>query len=235
MSVGAVLDETWTLFTKFFMRFFTIAFAVLLVVNLVNAVLAEVVERERLGAVLLSLVFSAVSVVGTIWLQGAFVNAVRDARDGSFDAGIGDVFRSVVPRLGTLVIVGLLAGIAIGVGFFLLIVPGLILLTIWAVVAPVVMVENSGVGEAFGRSRALVRGYGLQVFAIILITSLLTLVFGGLLTAVFAFLPAFLQNWLGASIAGAIVAPFSAIALTITYFKLREAHGEDEPVPPAPA
>ena len=38
----------------------------------------------------------------------------------------------------------------------LLIVPGLILLTIWAVIAPVIVVERSGVIDAFRRSRELV-------------------------------------------------------------------------------
>ena len=54
---------------------------------------------------------------------------------------------------------GILAGIAIGIGLlFLLFAPGLFLLTIWAVLAPVIVIERVGAIESFGRSRGLVRG-----------------------------------------------------------------------------
>ena len=49
-----------------------------------------------------------------------------------------------------------------------MIVPGLILITIWAVVAPSIVVEDKGVFEAFGRSRELVRGNGWKVFVAII-------------------------------------------------------------------
>ena len=52
-----------------------------------------------------------------------------------------------------LLVAGLLAGICIALGFVLLIVPGLVLLTIWAVIAPVIVIERTGALEAFGRSR----------------------------------------------------------------------------------
>jgi hypothetical protein len=45
----------------------------------------------------------------------------------------------VLPLIGA----GLLSGIAIGIGMLLLLVPGLIRLTIWAVIAPVIVVERS--------------------------------------------------------------------------------------------
>ena len=55
------------------------------------------------------------------------------------------------------------------IGFILIIVPGLILITIWSVAAPVVVLENPGVFAALRRSRELVRGNGWQVFGVILV------------------------------------------------------------------
>jgi hypothetical protein len=106
----------------------------------------------------------------------------------------------------------------------LLIVPGLILLTIWAVIAPVIVIEQTGALDAFGRSRALVRGYGWTVFGIVLVTGLLSGVATTLLQEAFSFLPRFLEILIGSTIAQAVVAPFTAIAIAITYFRLREAH-----------
>ena len=161
--------------------------------------------------------------VGSTWLQGAFVYAVQDARDGVFDASLGEVF---VPRLASIVpllVAGLLAGLGIAVGLLLLIVPGLFLLTIWAVIAPVIVVEKRAALESFGRSRELVRGHGWTVFGIVLITGLLSGIASSLLQAAFSFLPRFLEILVGSTIAQAVVAPFGAIALAITYFRLRDA------------
>ena len=223
MTIGAVLEEAWTLFTRFFLRFFVIALVVFAVINVVYALVVTAIDADNDGAAILAIVSVATVVVGTTWLQGAFVYAVQDARDGSFDASLGEVFSrvssSILPLLGA----GLLAGVCIALGFVLLIVPGLILLTIWAVIAPVIVIERTPALEAFGRSRALVRGYGWTVFGIVLITGLLSGLATTLLQGAFSFLPRFLEILVGSTIAQAVVAPFSAIAIAITYFRLREA------------
>ena len=227
MSIGAVLDEAWTLFTRFFLRFAVIAAIVFASINLIYALVVSAVSNQNDGAAaMLAVVGFAAAIVGTTWLQGAFVYAVQDARDGRFDATTAEVFTRVSPSIGALLIAGLLAGLGIALGLILLILPGLFLLTIWAVIAPVIVVEKRRALDAFGRSRELVRGHGWTVFAIVLITGLLSAVAGSLLQAAFSFLPEFLEILVGNTIAQAVVAPFAAIALAITYFKLQEAHGE---------
>ncbi len=232
MSIGAVLDEAWTLFTRFFLRFFVLALVVFAVVNLLFALIVEAISSDNGGrAFWLAILGLATAVIGTTWLQGAFVYAVRDARDGSFDATLGEVFSRVSPSILPLLVAGLLAGLGIAAGLVLLIIPGLFLMTIWAVIAPVIVLEKRPPFAAFGRSRELVRGHGWTVFAIVIITGLLTGIAGSILQAAFSFLPRFLEILVGGTIAQAIVAPFGAIALAITYFRLRDAHGGE----PAPA
>lgn len=228
MGIGAVLDEAWTLYTRFFLRFFVLALVVFVVVNLLYALVVEAISSDDGGtAFLLAIVGLATAVVGTTWLQGAFVYAVRDARDGAFDATLGEVFSRVSPSIAPLLVAALLAGLGIAVGLVLLVVPGLYLMTIWAVIAPVIVIERRPPFGAFGRSRELVRGFGWTVFAIVVITGLLTGIASGILQAAFSFLPRFLEIVVGGTIAQAIVAPFSAIALAITYFRLRDSHGEE--------
>jgi hypothetical protein len=227
VTIGAVLDEAWTLFTRFFLRFFVIALVVFVTINLVYALVVTALDADNdSAALLLASVSLATVVVGTTWLQGAFVYAVQDARDGRFDSTLGQVFARVSSAIPPLVVAGFLAGIGIALGFVLLIVPGLILLTIWAVIAPVIVVEKTGALDAFGRSRALVRGHGWTVFGIVLVTGLLSGIASTLLQEAFSFLPRFLEILIGSTIAQAVVAPFSAIAIAITYFRLREAHAE---------
>ncbi len=231
MSIGGVLDEAWTLYTRFFLRFFALALVVFAVVNLLYALVVEAISSGDGTAIWLALVGLATGVVGLTWLQGAFVYAVLDARDGTVNATLGEVFRRVAPAILPLLVAGFVAGIGIAIGLLLLIVPGLFLMTIWAVIAPVIVLEKQAPFGAFGRSRELVRGRGWTVFGIVVITGLLTGIASGLLQAAFSFLPRFLEIRVGGTIAQAIVAPFGAIALAITYFRLRDAHGGE----PAPA
>ena len=223
MSIGAVLDETWTLFTRFFLRFFAIALVVFVIVNLLFGLVDAAISSDNAGAALVVAVLALVTVViGMTWLQGAFVYAVQDARDGSFDSSMSEVFSRVSPAIAPLIGASLLAGLGIAVGLLLLVIPGLVLLTIWAVIAPVIVVEKRRALESFGRSRELVRGHGWTVFGIVVITALLSGVASAVLQAAFSFLPRFLEIVVGNTIAQAAVAPFSAIAIAITYFRLRE-------------
>lgn len=227
MSIGAVLDETWTLFTRFFLRFFAIAVVVFVTVNLLYGLVDAAISSDDTGAALALAILALVTVViGMTWLQGAFVYAVQDARDGSFDSSMSQVFSRVSSSIAPLIGASLLAGLGIAIGILLLVVPGLVLLTIWAVIAPVIVIERRRAVESFGRSRELVRGHGWTVLGIVVITGLLSGVASTLLQAAFSFLPRFLEIVIGGTIAQAVVAPFSAIAIAITYFRLREVSPE---------
>jgi len=236
MTVGGVLGESWKLYTRFFTRFFVIAAIVYLIVNLVNAAVATLFGHGVGISLLLALITTIVSLVGTFWLQGALVFAVEDVRDGRIDTTVGQVFERVQPFLGTLVVAGLLAGLGIAVGLVLLIVPGLILLTWWCLIVPVIVLEGKHVGESFSRSRELVRGHGWSVFGVVVITAIATAIASGIIQSIFSFLGSFLRYWIGGAIASAVVGPFFAIALTVTYFTLRglgEGAGVVAPLPEA--
>jgi hypothetical protein len=234
VTVGGVLGEAWRLYTKFFTRFFLIALIVFLITNLLGALVGAIAGTGSGIALLVALVATVVSLVGTFWMQGALVFAVDDVRDGRIDSTIGELFERVRPYLGTLIGAGLLAGLGIALGLVLLIVPGLILLTWWCLIAPVIVLEEKRIGESFSRSRELVRGHGWTVFGIIIVSVVLSAIASGLIQAIFSFLGAFLRYWIGGAIANAIVDPFLAVALTLMYFHLRESPAPAAESTPAP-
>ena len=127
-------------------------------------------------SLLLALLGLIVYIAAGVLYTGYVVKLVQDVRDGRRDHSVEELFESAALYLGTLILNGILAAIGIGIGLVLLIVPGLILITIWAVVAPAIVVEGAGVIEAFGRSRDLVRGNGWPVFGAIVIAYLIVLV-----------------------------------------------------------
>ena len=181
------------------------------------------------GSVALTLAAVAISFVANIWFQGMVVEAVRDIRDGTRDFSIGGLFRSAAPVVLPLFLAGLLAGILIAIGFVLLVVPGLILLTIFAVVAPVVVIERRSPVDALKRSRELVRGNGWRVFGVIVVAFLIQAIVGQILAAIIRSID---DGVVGASLStllsSALVGPIAAIAAALLYFALRQAHNEPE-------
>jgi hypothetical protein len=229
VTVSGVLNEAVELYRRFFKRFFLTAAAVFVVLNLFSAIAADAqTDAHRSVAAFWTLASLVVLLIGSLWLQGALTATVADVRDGRADDEIGVTFRRVRPYLGTLFFAGILAGLGIALGFVLLVLPGLFLLTRWIVVTPVVVLEGKGATDSLRRSWELVRGHGWPVFGVLVVTLLIGMVGQILFLGIFAFLPDFLQNWLGGLVANSLVTPFLALSWTLLYFHLR---GEPAPLP----
>jgi Membrane domain of glycerophosphoryl diester phosphodiesterase/Uncharacterised protein family (UPF0259) len=230
MDVGSVLSEAWELYRRFFVQLVGAAAIVFAVLGLVGALTAEAAGDGVLAGLLWGVIGLAVSLVGYFWLQGALVEAVQDVRDGRADLTIGELFRRARPRLPALIAAGVIAGVAVGIGFILLIVPGLFLLTRWLLIAPVIVLEGRSAGESFSRSWELVRGHSWGVFGVIVVTVLLVLVasfvVGVLLAALLAVLPDFFASWIGNTVINSLIAPFIALAWTLVYYRLARETGE---------
>jgi hypothetical protein len=203
-----------------------IAFVVYVAIALINLVL--VLLLTWVGAILGAIV----SLIGLFWVQGALVKAVDDIRDGRADLTLGQTFERVRPQLISIIVAGILAAIGVFLGLLLLIVPGLVLLTWWVLIIPVVVIEERRAGEAFSRSRELVRGYGWGVFGVIVLTILIVIGFNIALGIILLPVADWLQSLLSNIISGTLVTPFIAVAWTLLYFRLRAAKETPAPVPP---
>ena len=221
MQAGAVIGKAWGTYKAHWQHLVPIAFVVYVLISLLILLLGALLGW--FGALLGSLV----SLAGIFWLQGALVLAIDDVRDGRADLSITETLDRVRPHLGTLALAGLLAGVAIGIGLLLLIVPGLFLLTIWLVIVPAIMLEGCDVSQSFARSQELVRGYGWSVFGVIILTVLIfigvAIVFGIVDSALDARWVSFVLN----IVLQSITAPFLALAWTMTYYELRDLKGAE--------
>jgi hypothetical protein len=83
----------------------------------------------------------------------------------SFMECVSSGLRMFFPLLGLTI----LWWLGVGLGLVLIYVPGLILMTMWSVSAPVLIAEECGVIAAFGRSRALTKGLRWPIFGTILV------------------------------------------------------------------
>jgi hypothetical protein len=173
------------------------------------------------------LIILIVSAIAGVWYQGTVVEAARDILDGRRDHTLGSVLRSVTPVIVPLAIAGILAGVATGIGFVLLIVPGLFLLTIWAVIAPVIVIERVPAMESFGRSRELVRGNGWQVFGVVVVVYLLQVVTSLVLRSIAnSVADSFATFAVAELLVRLLVAPLSALAAAVLFFELKARRGE---------
>ena len=211
-----VIREAWELYKAHWRHLLPISFVVYLATAVIGALLTAVLTW--LGA----LIAAVISLVALFWVQGALATAVDDIRDGRADLSLGETFARVRPQLGSIVVAGVLAGIAIFLGLLLLIIPGLVLMTWWLLIIPVIALERASAGAAFGRSRGLVRGYGWNVFGVIVLTILLLLGFEVVLAIVLTPLADWLRNSVPSVVSGTLTTPFIALVWTLLYLRLRE-------------
>jgi hypothetical protein len=224
-----VIGEAWAMYKAHWRHLLTISFVVYIGIALIALLLAALLEHW-----LAALLATAISLVALFWVQGALVKAVEDIRDGRPDLTLTETFQRVRPQLIAIVVGGILAGIGVVVGLILLIVPGLVLLTWWVLIIPVIVLEQRRAGEAFSRSRELVRGYGWGVFGVIVLTILLLIGFSIVLSIVLAPFEDWLSNFLSNVITGTLTAPFIALTWTILYYRLRGAKEPAEQTVAAP-
>ena len=250
--ISAILRDSFDLYRRYFVRFVLTAAVVFAVVDFFAAIVQAASRQGNVGsAILIGMVSAVCSVVGSYWVQGALVEAVRDAR-ARVVAGsdvkqplkdVATLFKRAQPHLVALIVTGLIAGVGVALGMILLVIPGLYLLTRWSLLAPIIMLENKSGTEVLGRSNSLVTGYGWEVFGLVAITMVVRFVVQGLLTTLFGFLPLFLSTWIGSTISQSLVIPFVAIAWTLTYYRLIERKSvaptvtptsPEPPLPPMP-
>jgi hypothetical protein len=187
------------------------------------------------GSLVLVMLGILIGLAASFLYTGYVVKLVQDVRDGRRDFGVGELFAHAAPYVGTLILNGILAGVAIAIGFVLIIVPGLILLTIWAVIAPSIVVEDKGVFEAFGRSRELVRGHGLQVFGAVVLAFLIVFAVGLVASIIGAAIGDAGRVVLGTA-ANVATAPVAALVSSILFFDLGGGPGvPTTPESPTPA
>jgi hypothetical protein len=104
---------------------------------------------------------------GVYWVQGPIAKAIEDVRDGRADLTVRGTLRAVRPRVNKLSLAGVTAALGIYVGLLLLVIPGLVLLARWSVLAPVTVLEGKGVFGGLRRSWQLVAGSTLRVLSMV--------------------------------------------------------------------
>ena len=224
-----VLSEAWDLYRRFASHFLLIAFVIYVITALLVALLSLAgVVGAILGAIL--------SFAATYVVQASLIKAVQDVRDGRVDLDLSQTVQAAFPYILPVIGASILAGIGITIGFILLIVPGLVLLTFWCLIIPFIVIGGSGVFASFGNSWRTVRGYAWRVFGTYVLVFLILVAFSIVLGLILGLLHSlFLRSFVDNVVSGTLIAPFLALVATLIYYRLIAAHGVQTYVPTGPA
>jgi hypothetical protein len=219
---GAVIARSAALLWRHLLTFFLVGLlASLPGLLLVKPSSVAPVGPESLSRLLWEVSFFVLlALVGTVGQADIIHATLQDMRRGGggrLVESLNASLRQFGPLIGLV-----LAGFLSVLGLFLLVVPGLILSTIWLASLPACLAERLGCWTSLRRSQELTKGHRWKVFALTL------LIFAGSLGSVFV------EPWLFAVaglIAGSAVKliwnglwiAFSAVLLVVAYHDLRVA------------
>jgi hypothetical protein len=225
-----VLAQVWTIARARWPVLALAAVVIFVPVGLLEAIDHELEEAltdpdglelgDMIEIVAAAFVFGAGALLGDVLYAGivaAAVIAERTKHEGSL--------RELLEGLPVLrlIAVDLLLGLVVVIGFLLLVVPGLVFITWFALVAPVVKVEHPPIRAAFRRSRELVRGHFWLVFAFVIPIVIIAEAVSGLAQSGMVELlgESFVGDWAGAALADLLTAPLYALGVVVLYFELR--------------
>ena len=165
-----------------------------------------------------ALITAVISVIIWAVLQAAILRAAAQATIGD-PVDPQESYRFGFKRLGSVILVSLLVGLAVAGGFILLVIPGLIFLVFFSVTVPVLIVENRRGTDAMSRSWNLVKGHFWHAVGVIVVAGLITGIVGGIIGSIGG--NAWVVRWIFSSIGSIITAPFTALVSVLLYLDLR--------------
>lgn len=162
------------------------------------------------GAVAIAVVIG-VFIIGLLAQYWLYAGMTRGTHTPSFNR--------LLPYIGMYI----LSSFAIGLGFVLLIIPGIILSVRWIALMPAVIDRDSGAMNAFGESWNMTDGYGWSIFGAAFIIGVVMIVIGIMvgITGAASGTASVLASFLGAVLESVAVLVFAAFAVTV-YHQLRD-------------
>ena len=216
--IGRAFSRTFTLLSRNFPIYFVVA--------AVGSIPRLMLENGNLlgfdhAGVALMIVGLLVLLLGPLTQATVLHVAFQDMREGrvSLTAAVRSTLGQFLPLIGLTICMG----VTIAVALLLLIVPALVLMTMWYVVYPACIVERRGVFASMERSSALTKGHRWALFGIWLLFAIAGAILGAVVSGLVG-----LTGSSGLAIAGslawsALASAFGIIFTVVVYHDLRVA------------
>lgn len=169
-------------------------------------------------AVLAAIIVVAMGVIIWAVLQAAILRGAAQATIGD-PVDIEGSYRWGFRRVGSVLLLAILLGITVVIGFILFIIPGVIFLVFFSVSVPALVIENRRGTEAMKRSWNLVSGNFWHALGVMLVAAIITGMVSGIIGAFGG--DNWFVRWIFTAIAEVITVPFTALVGVLLYLDLR--------------
>ena len=222
MDIGKCFLHAWGLFRLDWGPLAVTALIAAVVVGVVRAVVGLSLDGvEGLGglsfglpgagvgaALAFTLVVGVVTVLAYAWMYAVTFHMILRRVHEDRPAEYADM--QSFDQIGAFAVAAVVLGVVVGIGFLLLVVPGLVFITLWVFALPLIGDRRIGVGEAMSESRGMARRLGyMTTFVSWFVGALVLGVVVGLLSVV----PVV------GFIIGLVAAPFAVAYVISMYFQ----------------
>lgn len=235
-TLGEILSAAFEIYKENAAKLFLIVAVIVVPLSLLGALLGQVLagsneetitvlgetqtisDRTFAAVVLGTLIAAIIGVIISAVLQAALMRGAALATIGD-PVDVEASYRWGLKRFGSVLLVAILVGISVAIGFILLIVPGIILLTLFSVSIPALVIEDRRGTDAMKRSWELAKEHFWHVLGVIIVAWIITTVVGSVLGAIGG--DNWFLAWIFSAIAQIITAPFAALVSVLLYLDLR--------------
>jgi hypothetical protein len=232
MGVGEILSAAFRLYQRQWRTLLAIAAVVVVPITLLQYLVGNQVRSQSQvtgSGVVVSTPSWAVGISGLVAvlagvlmylvLTGAITRAVAAEVAGE-DPGLEQSYRFGFHRLGSVLVVSVLVGLAILGGLILLVIPGIYIGVRLCVSVEALVVEGRRGTQAMSRSWGLVGGHWWHAFGTLVVAGLLTGLVNTLITSPFG-----ATSWVAqavvAAVATTVTLPYGALVGVLLYLDLR--------------
>jgi hypothetical protein len=231
MGIGEILGTAFQLYRRHWRTLLAIAAVVVVPLTLLQYLFGDLVrtqgETTRNGVVetatwsvgIAGLLAALVGILTYLVLTGAITRAVAAEVAGE-DPSVEQSYRFGFHRLGSVLLVSVLVGLAIIGGLILFVIPGIYVGVRLCVSIEALVVEGRRGTEAMGRSWSLVGGHWWHAFFTLLVAALLTGIVNAVITAPFSATNWFVQG-VAAAVATVVTLPYGVLVGVLLYLDLR--------------
>jgi hypothetical protein len=232
MGIGEILSTAFGFYQRHWRTLLAIAAVVVVPFTLLQYLLGDqvrtrgeetangvVIETASWAVGLAGLVTALAGLVMFLVLTGAITRAVAAEVAGQ-DPSVEESYRFGFHRLGSVLLVSVLVGLATIAGFILFIIPGIYIGVRLAVSVEALVVEGRRGTQAMGRSWELVGGHWWHAFGALVVAGLLTGVVNAVITTPFNNTGWFVQA-VAAAVATVITLPYGVLVGVLLYLDLR--------------